>query len=193
MDILHQTSEWLIKISTGWITIAALVIFGLFIILVLPRQAAATEIYAEEVGTPDLSFYYSPYELYHMADAYGEEGRAAYIRVRFTFDLIWPLIYTFTLVTVISWLTSRAFPPGSKWHNANLFPFIVLILDYLENFSTSLVMFRYPEETDMIASLAPFLTLFKWVSLVISLLIILIAVLQFIIKWLKRWRNSSKT
>ena len=65
-------------------------------------QAADTEIYAEEVGTPDLSLYYSPNELYRMADAYGVSGRAEYIRVRFTFDLIWPLIYTFTLVTVIS-------------------------------------------------------------------------------------------
>ena len=161
--------------------------------LVLPGQAANTEIRGEEIGTPDLALYYSPSELYHMANKFGELGRTDYIKARFTFDLIWPLVYTFTLVTTISWLLSRAVTLTSKWRHANLLPFIVLILDYLENISTSLVMFRYPARADLIASLAPFFTFFKWVTLVISFIMLLVAIILWIFTRYRYKKNLGKT
>jgi hypothetical protein len=161
--MLKRLSSWLCHISTPWVALAALVVFLLFSILVLPRQSASADRVAGEVGSPDMSFYYSVDDLYRMAEAYGEQGRSAYVRARFTFDLIWPLVYTFFLVTAIGWVYGRAFPPDSRWQWANLAPVLGALFDYLENLSTSIVMLRYPSPTAVVDNLAPLFTMLKWI------------------------------
>jgi hypothetical protein len=118
---------------------------------------------SEDVGSPDLSFFYSPADLYRMAEAYGPPGRRAYIRQRFTFDVAWPIVYTLFLTTAISWLFRRTFPTESRWQLANVAPVAGALLDYLENLSTSLVMARYPARTPVVDVLAPAFTFAKWV------------------------------
>jgi hypothetical protein len=157
-----RVSKWLRQMSTGWVTLFALAVFLLFSALVLPRQSASAPQGSDAVGSPDLSLYYSPGDLYRMAEAYGEEGRARYIQARFTFDLVWPLVYTLFLVTAISWLFARAFPPDSGWQRANLAPLLAALFDLLENVSTSLVMLRYPDPTPVVDGLASVFTLLKW-------------------------------
>jgi hypothetical protein len=165
----QRISDGLYRVSTGRVVLAALVVFLLFSALVLPRQATAdrryssTETGAGDVGSPDTSLYYSRDELYRMAEAYGAQGRAAYVRARLTFDVIWPMVYTLFLSTAISWLYARAFEPGSSWRRANLVPVLGALFDYLENLSTSLVMLRYPDHTPVVDALAPIFTLIKWI------------------------------
>ena len=105
--MLRDLSEWLERISSRWVVLIALVIFLLFTALVLPRQASSAASTAGDAGSPDMSFFYSPRDLYGMAEAYGSQGRVDYVRARFTFDLIWPLVYTFFLATAISWVNRR--------------------------------------------------------------------------------------
>lgn len=159
----HKLSIWLHSISQGWLVIIALVVNILFAVLVLPGQSAQAEVVSQGAGTPDLSFYYSADELYEMAKAYGEEGRAAYIHARFTFDLFWPIVYTLFLATSLSWLFSSGFSSKSRWQSINLVPVVGMMFDYLENISTSLVMARYPVRTHVIDILAPLFTAIKWV------------------------------
>jgi hypothetical protein len=156
-----RISDWLRQVPTGWVALAALVIFMLFTALVLPQQASKA---AQETGgavSPDTSFFYVPDDLYRMAEAYGERGRQAYIRARFTFDLVWPLLYTLFLATAISWVFGRAFALDSRWQRANLAPLWGALFDYLENLSTSLVMLRYPAQTAVVDLLAPVFTALK--------------------------------
>jgi hypothetical protein len=162
--VWKRISEGLVRISTGWVTLGVLAVFRAFAALVLPAQSArAGSTSAADVGIPDLKLYYSPDRLYRMADAYGVEGRAEYIRVRLTFDMVWPLVYAALLATAISRLFGRAFPPGNRWRLANLAPLPGVLLDYLENISTSLAMARYPTRTPVVAFLAPLFTVAKWV------------------------------
>jgi hypothetical protein len=165
MSLLQRVSFWLRRVSTGWVTLSALVIFVLFTALVLPGQSASAEKVTGDAGSPDTSFYYSAEELYQMAEAYGAEGRSAYIRARFTFDLVWPLVYSVFLVTTISWVYGRAFQPLSRWQLANLIPLVGALFDYLENVSASLVMGRYPDQLTLIATLVPIFTSLKWIFL----------------------------
>lgn len=130
--------------------------------LVLPSQASQAEEASGGAGSPDTSFWYSASDLYRFADTYGEAGRAAYVRARWTFDLVFPLVYAFFLITSVSWTFAYATPPGSFWRLVNLFPFAGMLFDYLENSATSLVMVRYPQLTPLAASAAPFLTGVKW-------------------------------
>ncbi len=179
-------SDWLHKKSTGWVAIGGVVIFILFTALVLPEQAAQAEQNSAGADSPDLSFYYSPEELYQMAETYGEAGRQEYIRARFTFDLFWPIVYALFLVTSISWLTRRAFSPGSFWQRTNLVPVWAMLLDYLENISTSLVMFRYPTRTPVVDFVAPLFTSIKWTLVGGSFVLLLIAIGAGITTWIKR-------
>jgi len=179
-------SGWLLRVSRGWVTLAALAIFVSFSGLVLPDQAGKAEQAAGGYGSPDTSLYYSPEELYRMAEAYGERGREAYIRARFTFDLVWPLVYTVFLSTAIGWLYARAFAPESRWQVANLAPIAGAMLDYLENLATSLVMLRFPARTPIVDVLAPLLTFSKWVLVGGSFVLLLAGAMVAIWQWIRK-------
>lgn len=131
---------------------------------------------------------YSAKELYQMAEAYGAEGRSAYIRARFTFDLVWPLVYTAFLVTAISWVFGKTFRSDSRWQLANLLPLLGALFDYLENVSTSLVMGRYPDQTAVVAALAPIFTSLKWILLAGSFVLLLAGVVTAVWRRLRRTR-----
>jgi hypothetical protein len=149
-------------------------IFLLFLTLVLPRQSAQTQTNLGDNRSPDLSFLYTPNELYNMAEAYGEQGRNEYIQARFTFDLIWPLVYTLYLSTAISWIfKGTSLLDGHGWW-INLIPIFAMAFDFLENITTSLVMYRYPASTNFLAAIAPVLTAIKWISVAVSFVILII-------------------
>ena len=110
--------------------------------------------------------------------------RSAYVRARFTFDLIWPLVYTFFLATAISWLFRGA--SAALLHRLNLVPIFGAVFDYLENISTSLVMLRYPQPTPFVDQLAPFLTLVKWILVYGSFAVLLAGVGVAAVGWMRR-------
>jgi hypothetical protein len=186
----RRISNWLYQVSNHWVALSALAIFLLFTAMALPRQSARAEAYTRGVGSPDLSLYYTADDLYHMAEEYGEQGREAYIRARFTFDALWPLVYSLFLGTAISWVHGRVFEAQSPWRLANLVPPLGAALDYLENVSTSLVMLRYPHRTAAVDSLAPFFTLAKWALISGSFLLLLAGVLTSI--WRRKRRRGKQ-
>jgi hypothetical protein len=159
------------------VALTSLIIFVLFTALVLPKQASLAESGTGNEKSPDTSFIYTSDDLYKLAQAYGEAGRMAYIKARFSFDLIWPVVYMIFFTAVISWLFQRAFKPGSLWQLSNLVPLCGMILDYLENISTSLVMFRYPETTRVVDILAPIFTLTKWLFVGGSFVLLLLGLI----------------
>ncbi len=182
---MKSTSKWLHKISTSWVTLLALVIFLIFVVTVLPGQTAAAEAYAKGNGSPDTSFTYTKEELYRMAERYGEEGREAYIRARWTFDLFFPLVYTAFLVTSTSWLFKRVFPENSPWQLANFVPFLGMIFDFLENSAVTVVLARYPNQTPVVDVLAPVFTLIKWVFVSSSFVLLLLGLGILVGRWLR--------
>jgi hypothetical protein len=175
-----RLSRWLQRNSTGWVALAALLVFVAFSALALPRQSRPQ---ASAAGTPDLSLFYSKGDLYRWAEAYGEQGRRDYVRARFTFDVAWPLVYTFFLATAISWLCGKAFQPGSRWQLANLAPVLGMLFDFMENITTSLVMARFPQPTPVIDALAGVFTLLKWGFIAASFLLLLAAL------WAAVWKR----
>ena len=188
--MLKQISDRLYRISTGWVTLAALIVFVLFTALVLPGQSAQEGSEADDVGSPDLSLWYAPADLYRMAEAYGPEGRQAYIRARFTFDVAWPLVYGAFLVTAISWLYARAFAPGSSWRWANLAPLLGVLFDFAENLATSLVMARYPARTPGIDVVAPVFTLVKWVLVGGSFVLLVVGAVAAVWRWVGKQKRA---
>ncbi len=188
----RKISERLYRFSNGWVALIGLLVFAGFIGLVLPAQAIQAEAYTEGIGSPDGSFFYNAERLYRMAEAYGPEGRAAYIRARFTFDLIWPLAYLLFFATGISWVYAKAFAPGSPWRLLNLFPLLGAIFDYLENLGAATVMARYPAPTPLVDVITPIFTSIKWFFVNGSFVVLGLGICVALWVWLARKRQSGQ-
>ena len=192
MSMSRRLSDSIRRLSTIWATLAALAVFVLFSALALPRQAATAETYAGEVGSPDTRGFYSAEDLYDIAEAYGETGRRLYVRSRFTFDVVWPLVYALFLTTAISWVYARAFSPDSRWQLANLAPLLGAGFDYLENAALSLVMVRYPSRTPVVDTLAPAITVMKWLFVGGSFLLLTIGIAVGAWRWLASRKRTAQ-
>jgi hypothetical protein len=160
---LRKISHYFINISKTRVTMLALVLFLLFVIFVLPGQSAAAKGYSGEAGSPDLSLFYSSNDIYHMAEQFGEIGRRAYVQARFSFDLIFPIVYGFFLITSNSWLLEKLTHAQSYLRILNIAPVFGIFFDFLENISASIVISRFPMNSHVFANLAPFFTFTKWV------------------------------
>ncbi len=181
-----KISSWLYRISHGWLVLAAVVVFVLFMVFVLPAQAAKADETAQGAGSPDTSFFYSPGALFDMAEAYGQDGRQEYIRARFTFDLIYPLVYGSFLALTISWFLKGALEPGNRWRMLNLVPVLGIMFDYLENIAASLVMGLYPTRIPLFAILASGLTPLKWIFVGGSFLVLLAAAALWLVRKIRK-------
>ncbi len=157
-----KLSAWLIKVSNSRVMVLALLIMVLFMIFVLPGQAATAEENAGGSISPDTSFFYGPGDLLQAAKEYGAEGRQAYIQARWTFDLVFPLVYISFLVSGISWFYIHLGKPSERLGYTNLLPLIAGLFDYLENIGASLVMAIYPAQVSGLALTTSILSGVKW-------------------------------
>ena len=183
---MKRYSMWLSKVSTGWVTIVGLVIFMAFTATVLPAQSEKAQAASNGAESPDTSFFYTPADIYESAEAFGESGRQAYIRARWTFDVVWPIVYTVFLVTSIGWVFSKAFPAESKLQFANLVPVLGMFFDYLENTAATIVMTRFPASSPAAAFLATVFTPVKWVFVNGSFVVLLVGIAVLI------WKRITK-
>lgn len=160
--MVKKISRWLLKISNNWVMVVTLLIMVLFMIFVLPGQAAVAEENSNGSISPDTSFFYGPDDLLQAAKEYGADGRQAYIQARWTFDLVFPLVYISFLVAGISWFYKKLGEPGKLLGYSNLLPLLAGIFDYLENTGASLVMASYPRQFLGLALTTAFFSGVKW-------------------------------
>jgi hypothetical protein len=178
------------KISTGKTVLISLLLFILFTSLVLPWQARVAEEQTGVGDSPDTSFFYSSADLYRIAEEYGKEGRQAYIQARWTFDVIWPLVYLFFLVTGTSWFITQFASKSKLWNYTPLIPVAAAIFDYLENTATSIVMAYYPETIDIAAHLAPFFSAGKWILISLAFFFYFLELILLIFHKYLKTRNN---
>jgi len=165
-----KLSTWLIKVSKSWIMLLTLLIMVLFMIFVLPDQAASAEENAGGSMSPDTSFFYGPEDLIQAANEYGEEGRQAYIQARWTFDLVFPLVYISFLVVGISWFYKNLDNTTGWIVFTNLLPLAAGLFDYLENIGATLVMASYPARLFGVALVTSIFSGVKWMLIGASFL-----------------------
>ena len=185
MTVVDRVAERLAHGVRGWLALGAVVLFALFTAVVLPAQAEAGTFYTVRHAAPDTSAWYSPDDLYAAAEAWGRDGRAAYVNARVTFDVMWPMVYGTFLLTTLAWVWARGTASGSRWRGVALLPVVAVALDYAENICTATVMARYPARTPVLAELAPLFTAGKWLTLSAGFLLLGIGV---IIALTVRWR-----
>lgn len=171
-----------LKHLNGYASLITLVTFIVFVIFVLPNESQKSEALGLISG-PDTSFFYTANKLYQIADSYGIIGRQFYIRQRFTFDIIWPIVYgAFLYFNSIYFYKKHHF---SKNTYMLYLPIVAVVFDYLENIMTSIVMYRYPNQTIIIDHMAGFMTSLKWITLSASFVVLLYLILIYTVNKLK--------
>lgn len=154
---MRKLSDFFRKYSPGWVVLASLAVFVIFSGLTLPEESARAEQYSQGMGSPDTTLLYNSQTLVNMAETYGEEGRSAYVKARWGFDLAFPLIYTFFYIACISY-----FFRNTKFWWLNLLPLGGLVFDLAENTAASAVMTTYPDQVIWAETFAPIFTPLKW-------------------------------
>ena len=174
------------RFSTGKTVLISLLIFVLFTALVLPWQARVAEERTGGGESPDTSFFYSSEDLYRIAEGYGEEGRQAYIQARWTFDVIWPLVYFFFLVTGTSWFLTQIPSQKKFWNYTPVIPAAAAVFDFLENTAASIVMAFYPQTIEIAADLAPLFSAGKWLLISLAFFVYFLELILFTYHWFSK-------
>ncbi len=169
--MLKNISSFLYKRTNWKLLLLSIALMIFFFAFVLPRESERARPFTQSASSPDTSLFYTSSALYEIADAYGEEGISYYIRSKYSFDIAWPLVYMFFLLSSLT-IVFRSLALADNLRSLNLLPVAAMIFDFIENTLVSIVFTRYPALTPVIAELAPFFTLFKWILIAISFLLL---------------------
>jgi len=187
---MKKLSDWLLQNSKTWIVLLFFFLLLFFVFLVLPVNTRIISDDNQILDIPDLSFWYTPEQLYKTAESYGENGRLEYVKMHAGFDLIWPMVYVGFLTVSLSWIYKK-YPGGGKASRLNLIPIFAGVFDYLENLLTSIVMLQFPGHSRGISFLAPITTSTKWVLVYLSVLSLLGGLVFFGIRFIMSKRKNT--
>jgi hypothetical protein len=178
---MGKICDYIIEKSNKKILMISSIVFIFFMIVVLPKVSVYTEEVTGSSNSPDTSLIYNSDDLFKIASDYGEEGRDAYILLRFTFDLVWPIVYFMFLASLIGVMIKRL-QLKEKYRYLILLPVFGLVFDYLENITSVIVMYKYPTEMLFFANVAPYMTFLKWIFIGVSFISVLVLLIMSLIK-----------
>jgi len=154
----------------GIYVLVAFALMILFFALVFPFTNQLFEENANTRLIPDMLIFYSPTNLEELALIYGEAGRDYYILTKYTLDIVWPLVYTFSLAVILMYL----FKSAKKFYFSLFLPMAVFAFDMLENITLSIVFSKYPTVIPALGYLASVFSTLKWVTVAVIMVFAMI-------------------
>lgn len=162
-----------------WQALLSALLFLLALNVLLPVMSNASG----NITTPDSDFFYNSIRLKEIGETYSHADVLAYTKTRFTYDLLWPLIYGFYMVSTIAYMTN-------SWKNVSLLkllytlPFIAVFFDFIENILCSLYFLEIAQE--LAGFLAPIASRLKWLTILLILFIQAILIIISLLKSIKK-------
>ena len=149
-------------------------VLAVFMATILPAKAADAASYTPTGASFDTSFFYTPAQAIERVGLYSPEGRAAYVYDRWTFDLVWPLVYGFFLLSGWAFGLSCLLPANNGGRDRGpapwlLVPAMAVIFDFIENTAVTVLMLAYPASPFTAAVVASAGTLIKWILVVVGM------------------------
>jgi uncharacterized membrane protein YeiB len=150
--------------------------------MVIAWMSSLFPMFNEGVEKIDLHFTYSPIELYEHIEPYSDEGRKAYAISHLTSDVLFPLIYAFLFGAAITYFYQRAFRQDSWLQRLILVPFVLLLVDILENIGLFILLQTYPVRMLWLARLTGWFTALKWTLSSFVILLLLFGLVIWIVR-----------
>ncbi|MVM40166.1 hypothetical protein GO730_25265 [Spirosoma sp. HMF3257] len=153
-SFFYRTASW----KTLLLGIVLYIPFPAYLFKNLEAQMNALA--GKKIGPIDLLVGYDPARISQMVADYGSEGRAIYAQGELTYDLAYPVIYTFLFCVILSLVfRNRSYAP---FQLVNIVPVGIWGFDLLENACIVYLLKSYPESSPSITSLCSVLTNAKW-------------------------------
>ena len=149
--------------TTGWRVIILFIADALMMGYIMPLAGGILAFVANNHVTPlDLMFFYTPAQAFAMIEKYTEAGRALYMKIELTADIIYPIIYTLFYGLLLSWLFQRGFKSDSQMQKWNVIIVGAWFFDLLENIGVISLLSVYPAQPNALAWLTMLFGLLKW-------------------------------
>jgi hypothetical protein len=156
--LLNRISNW----KTLLVLIAAYVVFPAYILK--NAETKINELTGKPIGPIDLTFGFDPKRTLQMVADYGDEARAYYATGEMTMDVIYPIVYAFLFGVILTLLFRNK--PYRPFHYINVLPFLAMLFDFFENTFIVLLLYRYPEQSMVLATFCEIFKLLKWLTLI---------------------------
>lgn len=116
----------------------------------------------------DLKPEFSTVGVYDRLESFGEDGRTAYLQLVPTIDLVFPLSAFILFLMLGRWAAEKHSQRFYSRHYWTL-PTAYLLMDFLENTLIFLILIRYPERLDTVASGLGFISVIKRILMISSI------------------------
>lgn len=145
--------------------------FILFTALVLPWFSQLSVTMTHTSFSPDTDMFYSAETFSENMRLYGPSGRRFYILSRWTFDVLWPVVYACFLISLIGYLSPEL--NRTQRRGVMVVPILGVLFDLLENTLATVNVALYPDLIPFLLRLLQGASLLKWMFIALSFLIIL--------------------
>ena len=183
--IIKPFSNFFYQFSSIWIAILLTIVFIGYLVLVLMVKSTGFELSDGNIKSLGTSFGFDKADIVLFLATRTKEMIEAYINFNQIWDTLFGLIYGLMYVVWVSVL----FKPFSKKVGVlNLFPFIQVLFDWLENYTLAAVANQYLADgvfSSVNAKLASIFSIFKWVCSGLTLTLILIGAILMIAQAIK--------
>ena len=187
--IIKPFSNFFYQFSSIWIAILLTIVFIGYLALVLMVKSTGFELSDGNIKSLGTSFGFDKADIVLFLATRTKEMIEAYINFNQIWDTVFGLIYGLMYVVWVSVL----FKPFSKKVGVlNLFPFIQVLFDWLENYTLAAVANQYLADgvfSSVNAKLASIFSIFKWVCSGLTLTLILIGAILMIAQAIKNKRQ----
>ena len=187
--IIKPFSNFFYQFSSIWIAILLTIVFIGYLVLVLMVKSTGFELSDGNIKSLGTSFGFDKADIVLFLATRTKEMIEAYINFNQIWDTLFGLIYGLMYVVWVSVL----FKPFSKKVGVlNLFPFIQVLFDWLENYTLAAVANQYLADgvfSSVNAKLASIFSIFKWVCSGLTLTLILIGAILMIAQAIKNKRQ----
>jgi hypothetical protein len=185
--MLNTISEKFHSATTGWRVIILFIANTLMMGYIMPLASALMALAANNSVMPlDLMFFFTPEKAFAMMDKYGEAGRALYMKIELTADIIYPIIYTLFYALLISWLFQRAFSSNHSMQKWNVMPVGAWFFDLFENIGIISMIAVYPSKPAAMAWITMIFGSLKWAFALISIGLVVVGLVKAAINGFKK-------
>lgn len=133
-----------------------------------------------QVEPLDLRLGYSYEEAMGFFELIGEEGRRNYFMVELLLDSVYPLVYSlFLCLLLIALLQARALRFEGQLYMFCFLPFLIALVDYIENTAILFSIASYPDSSASLLFLASLATQIKWLLLTLVLAALLVGLFAY--------------
>lgn len=176
----------LAKISNWKLIIPALLGFIYCIYLFQNAEAQMSELAGVPTQMIDMRKDYDVAEIQAFFTSIQAEGRETHRFATGVVDMIFPWAYGILFILIAAFFLKKLTSPDSKWMYLSLFPVLLMIVDYIENFNTLDLLDSYPNLTAEMVSSASTVTGIKSTLTSMSIFLPLFLGIFWLIIWTKK-------